>query len=874
MQAYQNPNDQMPIDFQKNKNYEANINQPLENIFNNNNKNNSIHNLKINQSIENCENSNEIILNNFIRKPMPINRVQNMPVNSQLQIKGLSGNEVYYNKYAPNIPPEILIIREKEEEKKKTHKCNCKKSRCLKLYCECFANGEYCIGCSCQDCANVLQNEKEKLEAFNYVKDKNPVAMKLINKVNKDLKKNNNDNSINIKNGNSNINYPVYIENYINSVFSEKANSLENQEISAEVSNNNSNSNNVDKTVNLPFNTINSKIFDNNTSLISKNLMMNNNENFNNQPYNNSVAEIANSKHNSSSNKSKSPINKNFFEENKLNDTNYLSNQIINLSSSSNNMKQTGNNINGIHNNSIPNFIPNLNLTNKSMSNDSVYTNYNTNINNNLNSNLNHNNNFNQNIINEQIIGCNCTKSNCTKKYCECFKAGKTCIEACRCRDCDNIDCIQRELKNKRKYKHRHNFTGSVYEDFVIEKISIHIEKSNIFIKESVIWDLRDLNKKEINLPNSYNKILNNNNSIINNNSMIIKEGNAIINDIYNQNQEKNQNVNPLSKYKSENVSSDYEFQNKENKLNKFLRNNNNNNNIKKGENDISRNEDNNIDFKIKNNDEYSFKNSQVINSEPTDSFDFSKNKENKKEKKSLLKNIDASQESNNETLNLKIKLSKLENELNSLRSSNKNAMENLNKNNKIDDRERYENNFNKMNLSDISFENKSSSQNENNSRDEHLYEELSSLSDCNNAKIDEWKYSKLNEKPKKINRKLLKRIKHNLHNKNSNKSQKSSPDINKNNEVDKMIMPKNYKNFVSKNTFDTVSSFHNSVRNDYTKEDLRNELMNNSNNNLHLGLMNNVKNDFLNKNVSHEKPTNKKEEILLRKKKSRDQTN
>jgi hypothetical protein len=34
------------------------------------------------------------------------------------------------------------------------HPCNCKKSRCLKLYCECFAGELYCDGCNCNDCHN------------------------------------------------------------------------------------------------------------------------------------------------------------------------------------------------------------------------------------------------------------------------------------------------------------------------------------------------------------------------------------------------------------------------------------------------------------------------------------------------------------------------------------------------------------------------------------------------------------------------------------------------------------------------------------------------------------------------------------------------
>lgn len=35
--------------------------------------------------------------------------------------------------------------------------CNCKKSKCLKLYCECFAGELYCNGCNCADCHNTMQ---------------------------------------------------------------------------------------------------------------------------------------------------------------------------------------------------------------------------------------------------------------------------------------------------------------------------------------------------------------------------------------------------------------------------------------------------------------------------------------------------------------------------------------------------------------------------------------------------------------------------------------------------------------------------------------------------------------------------------------------
>ena len=41
----------------------------------------------------------------------------------------------------------------------KRQTCNCKKTKCLKMYCECFANKLFCEGCKCQDCHNNKQFE-------------------------------------------------------------------------------------------------------------------------------------------------------------------------------------------------------------------------------------------------------------------------------------------------------------------------------------------------------------------------------------------------------------------------------------------------------------------------------------------------------------------------------------------------------------------------------------------------------------------------------------------------------------------------------------------------------------------------------------------
>ncbi|KAJ8426323.1 hypothetical protein Cgig2_009359 [Carnegiea gigantea] len=56
-------------------------------------------------------------------------------------------------------------------------RCNCKKSKCLKLYCECFAAGVYCMdSCSCQDCFNKPIHEDTVLATRKQIESRNPLA--------------------------------------------------------------------------------------------------------------------------------------------------------------------------------------------------------------------------------------------------------------------------------------------------------------------------------------------------------------------------------------------------------------------------------------------------------------------------------------------------------------------------------------------------------------------------------------------------------------------------------------------------------------------------------------------------------------------------
>ena len=57
--------------------------------------------------------------------------------------------------------------------------CNCKNSKCLKLYCECFASGSYCsVSCNCQGCQNNEQFQSQRKSAIDATLERNPLAFR------------------------------------------------------------------------------------------------------------------------------------------------------------------------------------------------------------------------------------------------------------------------------------------------------------------------------------------------------------------------------------------------------------------------------------------------------------------------------------------------------------------------------------------------------------------------------------------------------------------------------------------------------------------------------------------------------------------------
>merc|ERR1711976_758831 len=74
--------------------------------------------------------------------------------------------------------PELSCLSAQNEEFQGCFRCNCKNSKCIKLYCECFRAGLYCNSCNCLNCRNLPEYEKERQKAIAHITSRNPNAFK------------------------------------------------------------------------------------------------------------------------------------------------------------------------------------------------------------------------------------------------------------------------------------------------------------------------------------------------------------------------------------------------------------------------------------------------------------------------------------------------------------------------------------------------------------------------------------------------------------------------------------------------------------------------------------------------------------------------
>ena len=92
-------------------------------------------------------------------------------------------SQVKFNQPFFPVPVKKMSIDLADQSQPKFVGCNCKNSQCLKRYCECFTRMKYCdpLICSCKNCYNTIDKEKERNEAIHSYMMKSPISFKKIN---------------------------------------------------------------------------------------------------------------------------------------------------------------------------------------------------------------------------------------------------------------------------------------------------------------------------------------------------------------------------------------------------------------------------------------------------------------------------------------------------------------------------------------------------------------------------------------------------------------------------------------------------------------------------------------------------------------------
>jgi len=109
-----------------------------------------------------------------LTSPQSINTNEQRGITTQLQAGYTTGGSIL-TAYLGG-PTAGRAKPRKSSSKKKP--CNCTKSQCLKLYCECFALGEFCLDCNCKDCFNNIEHQDKRSQAIRSSLDRNPNAFK------------------------------------------------------------------------------------------------------------------------------------------------------------------------------------------------------------------------------------------------------------------------------------------------------------------------------------------------------------------------------------------------------------------------------------------------------------------------------------------------------------------------------------------------------------------------------------------------------------------------------------------------------------------------------------------------------------------------
>ncbi|KAL0871368.1 hypothetical protein ABMA27_005103 [Loxostege sticticalis] len=118
-----------------------------------------------------------VIPSNYIKQDPNENEYSRQDDSGLMNLEG----EVLNTYQSPTTPPaasEGDVVIKSDFGLRPRRACNCTKSQCLKLYCDCFANGEFCNRCNCNNCYNNLNYEELRQKAIRACLERNPNAFR------------------------------------------------------------------------------------------------------------------------------------------------------------------------------------------------------------------------------------------------------------------------------------------------------------------------------------------------------------------------------------------------------------------------------------------------------------------------------------------------------------------------------------------------------------------------------------------------------------------------------------------------------------------------------------------------------------------------
>ncbi|GAB4837604.1 hypothetical protein Ancab_002452 [Ancistrocladus abbreviatus] len=119
--------------------------------------------------------------------PQPSNNLKSSSIAILPQLSDNHAPSYGKRKYSSEHSKSVEVVNRASPKRKRTkastndgedcRHCNCKKSKCLKLYCDCFAAGFYrAESCACKECFNRPDYEDTVLEVRQQIESKNPKA--------------------------------------------------------------------------------------------------------------------------------------------------------------------------------------------------------------------------------------------------------------------------------------------------------------------------------------------------------------------------------------------------------------------------------------------------------------------------------------------------------------------------------------------------------------------------------------------------------------------------------------------------------------------------------------------------------------------------